>query len=166
MKSEIRVIVFVLAGMVTLPQSAPARRANDIVVCSGTNQNCYYAPANIKLPAYCFKGEFTYGGRVVFRCDAQTYGSTTGPPDLGPATKLLRPGPPVFGDRTIGVSHIDHGAGASASVGLVGAAGNSAATSESERPNRRLRPACASAFERRAYCAPELRSSVAMSDHE
>ena len=148
MKSAIRVIVFVLAVMVTLPQSAPAQRANDIVVCSGSNLNCYYAPANIKLPAYCFKGEYPYGGRLVFHCDAQTYGATTSPPDLGSAQKLLRPGPPPCSD-TIGVSHIDHGAGASASVGLVGAAGNSAATSESGRPDRRLRPACASAFERR-----------------
>ena len=92
MKSAIRVIVFVLAVMVTLPQSAPAQRANDIVVCSGSNLNCYYAPANIKLPATCFKGAFTYGGRLVFRCDAPT--TTTSPPDLGPATKLLRAGPP------------------------------------------------------------------------
>ena len=44
MKSAIRVIVFVLAVMVTLPQSAPAQRANDIIVCSGSNLNCYYAP--------------------------------------------------------------------------------------------------------------------------
>ena len=94
MKSAIRVIVFVLAVMVTLPQSAPAQRANDIVVCSGSNLNCYYAPANIKLPAYCFKGEYTYGGHVVFHCDAQTYGTTTSPPDLGSAQKSLRPGPP------------------------------------------------------------------------
>jgi hypothetical protein len=49
MKSAIRVIVFVLAVMVTLPQSAPAQR-DDIIVCSGTNLNCYYAPANIKPP--------------------------------------------------------------------------------------------------------------------
>jgi len=90
MKSAIRVIIFVLAGMVTLPQSAPARPA-DIIVCSGSDRNCYYAPANIKLPATCFKGAFTYGGRLVFRCDAPT--TSTSPPDLGPATKLLRPGP-------------------------------------------------------------------------
>ena len=50
MKSAIRVIVFVLAVMVTLPQSAPAQPANDIIVCSGSNLNCYYAPANIKPP--------------------------------------------------------------------------------------------------------------------
>jgi hypothetical protein len=90
MKSTIPVIVFVLAGIVTLPQSAPAQPA-DVIVCSGTDRNCYYAPANIKLPATCFKGAFTYGGRPVFRCDSRT--TTTGPPDLGPATKLLRPGP-------------------------------------------------------------------------
>ena len=94
MKSAIRGIVFVLAVMVTLPQSAPAQPANTIIVCSGSNLNCYYAPANIKLPAYCFKGEYTYGGRLVFHCDAQTYGTTTSPPDLGSAQKLLRPGPP------------------------------------------------------------------------
>jgi hypothetical protein len=96
MKSAIRVIVFVLAVMVTLPQSAPAQPvpANAIIVCSGSNLNCYYAPANIKLPAHCFKGEYTYGGHVVFRCDAQTYGTTTSPPDLGSAQKSLRPGPP------------------------------------------------------------------------
>ena len=57
MKSAIRVI-FVLAGMVTLPQFAPARSA-DIIVCSGSDRNCYYTPANIKLPATCFKGAFT-----------------------------------------------------------------------------------------------------------
>ena len=91
MKSAIRVIVFVLALMVTLPQSAPAQPANTIIVCSGSNLNCYYAPANIKLPATCFKGAFTYGGRLVFRCDSRT--TTTSPPDLGLATKLLRPGP-------------------------------------------------------------------------
>ena len=94
MKSAIPVIVFVLAGMVTLPQSAPAQPA-DIIVCSGSNLNCYYAPANIKLPATCFKGADTYGGRLVFRCDART--TTTLPPDLGPAQKQLRAGPPVFG---------------------------------------------------------------------
>ena len=48
MKSAIRVIVFVLAVIVTLPQSAPAQRANDIVVCSGSNLNCYYAPAHLE----------------------------------------------------------------------------------------------------------------------
>ena len=91
MKSAIPVIVFVLAVMVTLPQSAPAQPADAVIVCAGSNLNCYYAPANIKLPATCFKGAFTYGGRLVFRCDART--TTTLPPDLGPATKLLRPGP-------------------------------------------------------------------------
>ena len=55
MKSAIRVIVFVLALMVTLQQAAPAQPANDIIVCSGSNLNCYYAPANITLPADCFK---------------------------------------------------------------------------------------------------------------
>ena len=106
MKSAIRVIVSVLAVMVTLPQSASAQRANDIVVCSGSNLNCYYAPANIKLPAYCFKGEYPYGGHVVFRCDAQTYGTTTSPPDLGSAQKSLRPGPPpVFGQDDRGQPH-------------------------------------------------------------
>jgi hypothetical protein len=94
MKSAIPVIVFVLAGMVTLPQSAPAQPA-DVIVCSGSNLNCYYAPANIKLPATCFKGADTYGGRLVFRCDSRT--TTTSPPDLGPAQKQLRAGPPVFG---------------------------------------------------------------------
>ena len=44
MKSAIRVIVFVLALMVTLQQAAPAQPANDIIVCSGSNLNCYYAP--------------------------------------------------------------------------------------------------------------------------
>ena len=94
MKSAIPVIVFVLAGMVTLPQSAPAQPvpADAIIVCAGSNLNCYYAPANIKLPATCFKGAFTYGGRLVFRCDSRT--TTTGPPDLGPAQKQLRAGPP------------------------------------------------------------------------
>jgi hypothetical protein len=91
MKSAIRVIVFVLAVMVTLPQSALAQPANDIIVCSGSNLNCYYAPTNIKLPATCFKGADTYGGHVVFRCDAAT--TTTSPPDLGSAEKLLRAGP-------------------------------------------------------------------------
>jgi hypothetical protein len=91
MKSARSVIVFVLAGMVTLPQSALAKSA-DIIVCSGSNQNCYYAPANIKLPATCFKGADPYGGLVVFRCDTPT--TSTSPPDLGPATKLLRAGPP------------------------------------------------------------------------
>ena len=76
MKSARSVIVFVLAGMVTLPQSSPAKPA-DIIVCSGSNQNCYYAPANIKLPATCFKG----------------------------ATKLLRAGPPVFGQDDRGQKH-------------------------------------------------------------
>jgi hypothetical protein len=83
-------VVATLAGVVTLPQSASAQPA-DIIVCSGSDRNCYYAPANIKLPATCFKGAFTYGGRLVFRCDSRT--TTTGPPDLGPATKQLRPGP-------------------------------------------------------------------------
>ena len=92
MKSAIPVIVFVLAGMVTLPQSVPAKSA-DIIVCSGSDRNCYYAPANIKLPATCFRGAFTYGGLLVFRCDAPTISASTNPPDLGPATKLLRPGP-------------------------------------------------------------------------
>ena len=90
MKSAIPVIVFVLAAMVTLPQSVPAQPA-EAIVCSGSNLNCYYAPANIKLPATCFKGADTYGGHLVFRCDART--ATMRPPDLGPATKLLRPGP-------------------------------------------------------------------------
>jgi hypothetical protein len=35
------VIVLVLAVMLTLPQSAPAQPANDIIVCSGSNLNCY-----------------------------------------------------------------------------------------------------------------------------
>jgi hypothetical protein len=91
MKSAIPVIVFVLAGMVTLPQSALAQ-PTDVIVCSGSNLNCYYAPANIKLPATCFKGADTYGGRLVFRCDART--TTTSPPDLGPTQKQLRAGPP------------------------------------------------------------------------
>jgi hypothetical protein len=103
MRSAIRVIVFVLAVMVTLAQSAPAQPANDIIVCSGSNLNCYYAPANIKLPSYCFKGADTYGGHVVFRCDAQT--TTTSPPDLGAAQKLLRAGPPVFGQDDRGKPH-------------------------------------------------------------
>jgi hypothetical protein len=102
MKSAIPVIVFVLAGMVTLPQSSPAKPA-DIIVCSGSNQNCYYAPANIKLPATCFKGADPYGGLVVFRCDTPT--TSTSPPDLGPATKLLRAGPPVFGQDDRGQPH-------------------------------------------------------------
>jgi hypothetical protein len=92
MKSAIPVNVFVLAGMVTLPQSAPAQPADRIIVCSGSNLNCYWAPANIKLPATCFKGADTYGGHVVFRCDSRT--TTTRPPDLGPAEKRLPAGPP------------------------------------------------------------------------
>jgi hypothetical protein len=88
--------------MVTLPQSALAKSA-DIIVCSGSNQNCYYAPANIKLPATCFKGADPYGGLVVFRCDTPT--TSTSPPDLGPATKLLRAGPPVFGQDDRGQPH-------------------------------------------------------------
>ena len=92
MKSALRVIVFVLAVMMTPPQSALAQPANDIIVCSGSDLNCYYAPANIKLPATCFKGADTYGGHVVFRCDART--TTTSPPDLGSAQKSLRAGPP------------------------------------------------------------------------
>jgi hypothetical protein len=94
MKSAIPAIVFVLAGMVTLPQSAPAQPvpADAIIVCAGSNLNCYYAPPNIKLPATCFKGADTRGGHLVFRCDSRT--TTTSPPDLGPAQKQLRPGPP------------------------------------------------------------------------
>jgi hypothetical protein len=93
MKSAIPVIVFALAGMVMLPQSAPAQPvpADAIIVCAGSNLNCYYAPPNIKLPATCFKGADTRGGHLVFRCDSRT--TTTSPPDLGPAQKQLRPGP-------------------------------------------------------------------------
>jgi hypothetical protein len=78
------------AAIAMLPQSAPAQPA-DVIVCSGSDLNCYYAPANIKVPATCFKGAFTYGGRSVFRCDARTI--TTSPPDLGPAQNQLRAGP-------------------------------------------------------------------------
>jgi hypothetical protein len=92
MKSAIPMILFVLAGMVTLPQSAPAQ-ADRIIVCSGSNLNCYWAPANIKLPATCFKGADTYGGHVVFRCDSST--TTTRPPDLGPGQKPSGAAPPV-----------------------------------------------------------------------
>jgi hypothetical protein len=111
MKSAIPVIVFVLAVMVTLPQSVPAQPA-EVIVCSGSNLNCYYAPANIKLPATCFKGADTYGGRLVFRCDART--TTMLPPDLGPAQKQLRAGPPPR-SGTIGVRNIGHAAGAASS---------------------------------------------------
>jgi hypothetical protein len=62
MKSAIPVIVFVLAGMVTLPQSSRARPA-DVIVCSGSDRNCYYAPANIKLPA-------TVTAHALRRCDS------------------------------------------------------------------------------------------------
>ena len=93
MKSAIPVIVFVLAGMVTLPQSAPAQPA-DIIVCSGSNLNCYYAPANIKLPATCFKGADTM---EVVLFSVVMHEQPLRPPDLGPAQKQLRAGPPVFG---------------------------------------------------------------------
>ena len=164
MKSAIRVIVFVLALMVTLQQAAPAQPANDIIVCSGSNLNCYYAPANIKLPAYCFKGADTYGGRVVFRCDAQT--TTTSPPDLGSAQKSLRAGPPVFG----------HDRASATSIAVPAHPRQWAwwAPRVIRLPPRKAgnliagcaRPAQAHLKDERAYCAPELRSSVAMSGHE
>ena len=142
--------------MVTLPQSALAQRANDIVVCSGSNLNCYYAPANIKLPAYCFKGEYTYGGHVVFRRDAQTYGTTTSPPDLGSAQKSLRPGPPVFGH--------DRGSATSITVPAPPRQWAWWAPRVIRLPPRKAgdliagcaRTAQAHLKDERAYCAPEL----------
>ena len=97
MKTAIPVILFVLAGMVTLPQSALAQPA-DVIVCSGSNLNCYYAPAGMKLPAACAKGADTYGGHLVFRCPSRT--NTMTPPDLGelgpaqsPVRRHLGPAP-------------------------------------------------------------------------
>jgi hypothetical protein len=75
------------AVVVTLPTSAPAQHPADaIIVCSGTNLNCYWAPAGLKLPAACVKGADPYGGHAVFRCPSKT--NTLTPPDLselGPA---------------------------------------------------------------------------------
>ena len=68
--------------VVTLPKSAPAQHPADaIIVCSGTDLNCYYAPAGMKLPAACVKGADPYGGHLVFRCPSRT--NTMTPPDLG-----------------------------------------------------------------------------------
>jgi hypothetical protein len=90
MKSAIPVIVFALAVMVMLPESAAAK---SVIVCSGSDLNCYYAPADIKIPGACTKSADTYGGRLVFRCPSRK--TTTHPPDLGLAKGQLRPAPPV-----------------------------------------------------------------------
>jgi hypothetical protein len=92
MKSAIPVTVFALAVMVVLPESAPAK---SVIVCSGSDLNCYYAPAGIKIPGACTKSADTYGGRLVFRCSARTTAAAAQPPDLGLAQGQLRPAPPV-----------------------------------------------------------------------
>ena len=90
MKSAIPVTVFALAVMVMLPESTPAK---SVIVCSGSDLNCYYAPADIKIPGACTKSADTYGGRLVFRCPART--TAARPPDLGLAQGQLRAAPPV-----------------------------------------------------------------------